>query len=189
MKYASVIDDELWDQANWVATAFAFPPIQGGIPAIALVFEQEQSAVKIFQQWQSEFGNEDTEERVRIAIIEGYIPGQPEGYTIHLTTNPTYLVKHIDHSPGLDDQRYIATLCRFNRMGMTHIHQGLERFKATVKALQKYLILPAVYNPHTSEELRPVLELAILKHEIHFRHTREISPSDIDAAVITASSQ
>ena len=189
MKYASVIDDELWDQAHWVATAFAFPPIEGGIPALAFAFEQERSAVKIFQQWQAEFGTEDADERVRIAIIEGDIPGQLAGYTVHLTTNPDYLVTQIAHSPGLGELRHIATLCRFNRMGKTHLHQGLERFKATVNALRKYLVLPAIYNPRVSTELRPFLELAILKREIHFRHVQDIAPSDIDAAVIAASTQ
>ncbi len=56
MKYASVIDDELWDQAHWVATAFAFPPIEGGIPALALAFEQERSAVKIFNSGTQSLG-------------------------------------------------------------------------------------------------------------------------------------
>ncbi len=189
MKYASFIDDELWDQAHWVATAFAFPPIEGGIPALAFAFEQERSAVKIFQQWHAEFGTEDRDERMRIAIIEGDIPGQREGYTVHLTTNPDYLVTQIQRSPGLGGQHHIATLCRFNRMEKTHRHQGLERFKTTVNALRKYLVLPAIYNQRVSTELRPLLELAILKREIHFRHVQEIAPSDIDAAVIAASTQ
>jgi len=69
------------------------------------------------------------------------------------------------------------------------MHHGLGRFKTVVKAVRKYLILPAIYNQQVSTELRPMLELAILKREIHFRHVREIAPSDIDAAVIAASRQ
>ncbi len=189
MKYASVIQDELWDQAHWVATAFAFPPIEGGIPVMALAFQHEQPAVNIFQQWHAEFGTEDTDERVRVAIIEGEILGQPEGYTIHVTTNPAYLVTQIERSLGHENYSEIATLCRFNRMGTTHLSQGLGRFKATVKALGKYLLLPAIYNQHVSAEVRPLLELAIVKREIHFRHVQGIAPSDIDAAVIAASRQ
>lgn len=189
MKYASVIQDELWDQAHWVATAFAFPPVDGGIPAMALAFEHEHPAVNIFQQWHATFGSEDTEERIRVAIIEGDIPGQPEGYTIHVTTNPAYLVTQIERTPGHASDHQIATLCRFNRMGTTHLSQGLGRFKTTVKSLGKYLLLPAIYNQHVSAEVRPLLELAIVKREIHFRHVHEIAPSDIDAAVIAASRQ
>ena len=74
-------------------------------------------------------------------------------------------------------------------MEKTHRHQGLERFKTTVNALRKYLVLPAIYNQRVSTELRPLLELAILKREIHFRHVHDIAPSDIDAAVIAASTQ
>jgi len=189
MKYLSVIDDALWDQAHWVATAFAFPPIEGGIPALAFAFKHERPAMRIFQEWQSELGNEDTDERVRIAIIEGDIPGQPEGYTVHVGTNPAYLVTQLDRSPGHDSQGHIATLSRFNRMGTSHMHHGLGRFKTTVTALRKYHILPAVYNQVVSTEFRPILELAILKREIHFRNVQEIAPSDIDAAVIAASRQ
>jgi len=189
MKYASVIQDELWDHAHWVATAFAFPPIEGGIPAMALAFEHEQPAVSIFQQWHTDFGAEDTDERVRVAIIEGEIPGQPEGYTIHVTTNPAYFVTQIERSPGHESYTEIATLCRFNRMGTAHLSQGLGRFKTTVKAFGKYLLLPAIYNQQVSAEVRPLLELAIMKREIHFRHVQEITPSDIDAAVIAASRQ
>lgn len=67
---------------------------------MALAFEHEQPAVNIFQQWHAEFGTEDTDERVRVAIIEGEILGQPEGYTIHVTTNPAYLVTQIERSLG-----------------------------------------------------------------------------------------
>lgn len=184
MKYESVINDDLWDQANWVATAFAFLPIEGGIPAMALAFEHERPAVKIFQQWQAAFGNEDTDERVRVAIIEGKIPGQADGYTVHLTTNPAFLATCIDRSPGDDDWWYIATLCRFNRMG---ISQGLEGFKTAVRRFRKYFILPAIFNRHVSPDFRPLSELAILKREVHFRHVQEIGSSDLDAAVLAAS--
>jgi len=189
MKYLSVIDDALWDQAHWVATAFAFPPIEGGIPALAFCFKHERPAMRIFQEWQSEFGNEDTYERVRIAIIEGDIPGEPEGYTVHVGTNPAYLVTQLDRSPEHDSQGHIATLSRFNRMGTSRMHHGLGRFKTTVTALRKYHILPAVYNQEISTEFRPILELAILKREIHFHNVQEIAPSDIDATVIAASRQ
>ena len=188
MKYVSVIDNVLWDQAHWVATAFAFPSIEGGMPALAFAFKHERPAMRIFQQWRSEFGNEDTCELVRIAIIEGDIPGQPAGYTVHVGTNPAHMVTQLDPSPEHNSQRYIATLSRFNRMGTSHMHHGLERFKLTVSALRQYLLLPAVYN-QVSTELRPMLELAILKREIHFRHVQEIAPPDIDAAVIAASRQ
>jgi|GEM_PF-1580670 len=186
MKYKSVIDDDLWDQAHWVATAFSFLPIEGGIPAMALAFEHEGPAVKIFQQWHSSFGNEDTDERVRIAIIEGEIPGQADGYTVHLTTNPTYLATRIDRSPGDNEQRYIATLCRFNRM---RISQGLKGFKTALRRFRKYLILPAIFNQHISPELRPLPKLAILKREIYFRHVHEIGSSDLDVSVLAASRQ
>jgi hypothetical protein len=156
------------------AEAFlSFPIKERLLPAKSTVDLMAQ--VEIFQQWHAEFGAEDTDERVRIAIIEGDIPGQLEGYTVHLTTNPDYLVTQIKRSPELGDHdHHIATLCRFNRMEKTHRHQGLERFKSTVNALRKYLVLPAIYNQRVSTELRPLLELAILKREIHFRHVQEM---------------
>lgn len=177
-----MIDNELWDKANWVATAFAFAPSGKDIPVIVFAFVNEKSALKIFQQWQSQLGKEDTKELLRISIIEGKIAGQPGEYTINLTSNPEAVLRNTNISKARDENIKMATMCRFQRMQYS---QGLTAFKSAFMKLNEFYIMPALYDPNTPTGLHPYTDLSILKRVIYFRNAKDISKSDIDCVVFT----
>lgn len=183
MIYKSVINDELWDKAHWVATAFAFPSVGNSTPIMAFVFENEKFALRIFQQWQSDFEKNDTKEQLRIAIIEGDIPGQPIGYTIHLTSNPEVVLKNADVSEIRDGQVKMATICRFQRMQSS---EALTRFKSVYFNSHEFFIMPALYDRSTPSNIHPYTNLSILKRDIYFRNAKDISKSDLDSVIFRA---
>ena len=81
----SVIDTELWDKAKWMGTAVLSD--MKSAPYLGLLFQNREAAVKIFEQWNKDFGHKDIYEEIRISIIEGDIPGEEHGYTVHIGTN------------------------------------------------------------------------------------------------------
>ncbi len=180
----SVINDtfeKLWDEANWIATGFAFSP--NNQAAIGFVFENKKPALEIFRQWQEKLGKADIDELLRIVIIEGDIPEQELGYTIHLTSNLDAILKNADASKlNGDEELQIDMLSKYQRLQQDKgsEEQGLERFKTTFEQQKEYIILPAFY---TDPNIHPHFELAILKKEIHFRNVQDIPPKDIDSVV------
>jgi hypothetical protein len=178
--YKSVVNDtfeKLWDDAYWVASGFAFSPDNQA--AIAFVFQNQEPALEVFRQWQSKLGRIDVDELLRISIIEGDIPGQAPGYTIHLTSNVDAILKNTDVSKMEDDEQLqIMMMSKYQRLQPQE--QGLDRFKTTFAQRKEYIILPAFY---IESNVHPHFELSILKKEIHFRKVEDISQKDIDSLV------
>ena len=90
MYVTGVIDTELWNKASWMGTAILSN--KKSAPYLGLLFQNRDAAIKIFEQWNKDFGHRDLYEEIRIAVIEGDIPGKEHGYTIHITTNQENLI-------------------------------------------------------------------------------------------------
>ena len=76
-----IIDVALWNRATWKGVLYA---VGMELPKLVLVFQNRDAATEIFGRWQEIVGNSDDDERIRISIIEGQIPSQPPGYTMHI---------------------------------------------------------------------------------------------------------
>ena len=61
-----VIDTELWNKAGWCGTAVLSDGQSA--PYLGLLFENREAAVKIFEQWNRDFGHKDIYEEIRISI-------------------------------------------------------------------------------------------------------------------------
>ncbi len=170
-----IINEELWEKANWIGTAFASSDDE--IPAIALVFETETPAIEIFQQWQADFGKIDVDEKLRVSIIEGELPDQPEqedGYTIHITPNLDEFLKQADSEIQID------IINKHQRLVASENSTGLADFKSSFAKFKQYHILPAFY---VEESIQPIFDVALLKTVIDFRNITDISENDIDSAI------
>jgi len=78
------IDPELWDHAGWSGTAFLRDPSGLERPGMTLLFGSEKAGHLIFSGGHLKIGAADTEECIRVAIIEGDVPGQKPGYFVHI---------------------------------------------------------------------------------------------------------
>ena len=59
-----VIDTELWNKARWRGTAVLSDGQSA--PYLGLLFEDREAAIKIFEQWNRDFGHKDIYEEIRI---------------------------------------------------------------------------------------------------------------------------
>jgi len=179
MYVTGVIDTDLWNKASWMGVAILSD--KKSSPYLGLVFENRESAIKIFEQWNKEFGHKDLYEEMRIAIIEGDIQGKEHGYTVHITTNQDNLLSKCKKLNLSETQVLFTIISRMRRMPTEVGNRNMSVFKEEVGRFLSYKIIP-VYN--SKEGLEPLFDYEIEKTEIFFRHASEITDSDIDVACL-----
>lgn len=173
------IDLEKWNNAGWKGTGF-FLDIRGiEVPYFALLFTNEEYSKKIFKEWQELYGKNDVNNEIRIAVIEGDIPGKEKGYTIHITPNYKQVTKRMINK-GLDLQNnLIGGISRIQRSVTRDNFKMFNLFKKQFYQFEKCYLIPAYYNEQEGTCV-PFYEYRILKSNIEFRQVKEIDEQDID---------
>lgn len=166
-----VIDIPLWDRASWkgviVATAEDTPPL------LALAFKHGDVGKQIFAGLRKLTGEVDARELIRVAIIEGDVPGEAPGYTINISTNP-------DAVPSAEPY---FTVTRFHRMNPEPESQNLALFKESYAKWRRYRLLGATLS--SSGRIDFDFDQAIGKSLLVVRHVSEIvRPNDIDSVIL-----
>ncbi|MBN8550960.1 MAG: TIR domain-containing protein [Deltaproteobacteria bacterium] len=176
------IDVELWDQAKWRGTMFMYA--EGQPPIIGLAFLNEKPAKKIFEQWHERYGESDASEELRISIVEGELPGQGGGYTVHVGIDPHNTLTHLREA-GFDPEKrtnILMLVSRLNRMNPKPDSKNLQIFKDAYKRHKTYYLIPAVMKPDGSA-FKPIKDLGIYKSVIHFRKAADVGENDIDSVI------
>lgn len=178
------IDVDLWNEAKWRGTLIM--QYEGQPPILGLAFLNENAARKIFEGWHKRYGDRDIFEELRVSIIEGEIKGEPPGYTVHVSVDWGNTIKRYKNA-GLEvdaKNSMFVTVSRLHRMNPVPGSKNLELFKELYQHYKTYSLVPAVIKPDGSA-VKPMLDLAIFKNTILFRHATEIDPKhDPDAAVV-----
>ena len=81
----SPIDIPLWDRATWRGALFTQQ--YGRPPVLALLFEDRDAGLRIFEGWIDRIGKEDRNEWLRIAIIRGVSRANPAEYSVRVGAN------------------------------------------------------------------------------------------------------
>jgi hypothetical protein len=181
------IDPDLWNQANWRATVFMQisandPPILG------LGFTNEAAARQIFQGWHERYGSRDEFEELRVSIIEGEIPGQGLGYTVHIGADAEANFRRYKQLGLMRDGDFVAVISKFNRMNAPN-SPNLAQFKKAYRESKTYFLAPVLVDGEGQQIriLKPILEANILKGRIHFRDVSEIGEHDPDTVILRKS--
>lgn len=173
MEFKQLIDIPLWDRARWKGVAFGYDPRK--TPFMALLFTERDAALEIFKGLHAQLGNSDEQNLLRIAFIEGDIPGEDAGYTVHV---------------GMNDETVLSTnpasemflmVSRVHRMKPARDSPHLTGFKREFARQHRYLLASACLSPRG--ELLVAPEDVIQKQHVVFKHVTEIGPNDIDRAI------
>lgn len=176
----SLFDIETWERANWRATLFMSYGEPGIPPCLGLAFDDGADGKEIFRQLRAALGDDDVFDELRVSIIEGDIPGEQSGYSVHVSSEPANTAKRLHRAPVIGPFVIARQIHRMNPdAGSPH----LARFKQDFSREGRYLLVPATFNA-SDESASPHLELAIGKHHIHFRQASDIAPDDIDAYAV-----
>lgn len=176
------IDIETWDKAGWRGAAFLMDPTGRHMPCFLLPFSNEKSAKKIFKDWKASYGNEDKDNEIRIAIIEGEIPGEESGYSIHITPNNDNVFERMKSSGIGEDEGYVMSISRIQRANPTDDFAMFNKFKEQYQKHKLYLLAPAVINEKKGL-FKPMTDLGIIKTKMVFRYVDDIDENDIDIAI------
>lgn len=176
-----VINTDLWNDANWCGTAVLSD--QKSAPYLGLLFKNKEAAIKIFEQWNKDFGHKDIYEEIRISIIEGDIPGEEHGYTVHITTNQENLVSKCKKLNMPVDNTLFAIVSRFRRIETTPDNHSMEIFREEYERYLSCKIIPVYMS---QDGLDPLFNYEIEKTEIYFRQVNEITENDIDSCCISS---
>lgn len=178
----SPIDLESWDKAVWRGAAFYLDPTNQTPPCLILPYRSEVYAKKIFKDWIAIYGKVDKYDELRVAIIEGDIPGEDKGYTIHISHNLDRAVKRMEQMGMQLDESLIMTISRLQRANPTDNFKMYNMFKQQYLHHKKYYFMPAVLD-EANKNIKPLFEYGIFKYELIFKHVDEIGDNDIDSIV------
>lgn len=171
-----------WLMAGWYATSYQWHPTSEAPPILGLTFENPEIGKELFQSWIDKYGHQDELEEIRISLIEGDIPGQDSGYSIHICPDPSNsLVRATAEGIALDMVPF-TLLGQVRRM---HPVDGesvaLLRFKEEFANHQEFMLAPV--ERRADGKLWVIPELGIIKRMIQFRDISDIHSDDIDSLV------
>ncbi len=173
----SIIDIEAWDQAKWRGVGIIIPPYRP--PLMALLFENEHAARKIFSGWLKRFGEEDKEEKIRVSILTGVNRQHPSSYKVVIGAN---IDKELENASPANQ---FVILSRIQEMHNPN-PANLESMLSAYKEYGCFLLAPAIISP-ARQQPDLLLDMAILKRELLVRPAWEIGDNDPDSIAISPS--
>lgn len=173
------IDVNLWNEAKWRATVIMSD--KKSSPYLGLAFENKKAAIKIFEKWIQMLGHKDVYDELRISIIEGEIPGEDSGYTVHINSSMDNIIRRCKANNVEPMNTLVMTVGRYNRMNPQPYSRNIEIFKEEFNRFLSYNIIPVHITKNM--ELEPLMDLKIEKKELIFRNSKDINEDDIDYVV------
>jgi hypothetical protein len=166
----SPIDIPLWDRAGWQGVLFACS--DRASPALGIIYRDIEAGERIFDSWREQFGPEDGEDVLRIAIIRGISKQNPAHYGV--IVGPNYSLSDLRDS----NAKTVVFVSRIHRMEPTS-PENLDRFLEAYQKWGKYYLAPAQMEPKPA-----LVSGAILKRHLHVRQAWEIGENDPESVAL-----
>lgn len=172
----SYIKLQLWDDAKWIGTAYAWEETLGAPPWLMFMFENGETGKKIFEDWKIKLGKGDSDKRLRISIIRGIDKNQPHNYRVVVSANIA--------NRKFSSQKSFLILNRINLMTPKNSF-NLEQFIRYYKVAGCYLLAPAEVDKQNNR-LMPYTDFKIKKEDVNIRYAWEICKNDPDMMGLSA---
>jgi hypothetical protein len=179
--YQNLINIEKWDQAMWRGIVFIIDQSYQKLPVIGILYEDGEVGKDIFIELVDRVGEGDEFDELRIAIVEGDMPGKAPGYSVHISSNPVNTIERA-RSEGIEiNAELIVTGSRIHRMEPTPDSLNLPMFKDAYQRMGTYLVIPVSMKP---DGIQPHFDHGIVKREIYFRYIDDLDEGDFDSIVL-----
>lgn len=156
---------------------FAVEQAGTSAPMVGLLFQHEAAGRTVFQDLIRKIGPDDPRGLLRVAIIEGDIPGQSPGYTMHIGPYVDNTVQEATSNAGDALRIEIGLVSRTCRVSQGPGSFGLPVFKEQFARFRRCRLIPAGARPET---FSPNSELGIWKTEVVFRRVADIARTGLD---------
>lgn len=181
LQFQSFIDIPLWDKAGWKGVGYLVMPDESAPPCIGFIFENNVAGKQIFTDLRKRVGEEDYYEEIRVSIIEGDIPGELPGYSVHISSDPIHTVRRAKDNGQELTVEGVVVVSRVHRMNPNPNSPHLSNFKKSYQQHGKYLLIPMSMG----RTLTPHFDFCVGKREIHFRNVQDVVDGDRDAVIFS----
>ena len=165
-----LINIPLWDQAKWKGMTFLIYPEPKGPTILAPIFSDKTSCIAIFKKWISDFGNFDSENKIRCCLIKGVDKDNPEFYRFAFSPNINIL-----HSTK--NQFHFINLSRFQLM-QSKDNRPLNSFLDKTKINNNYYFLAPAIMKSEIDKVEILYDYAIKKCHLEVKNAWEIGRND-----------
>jgi tetratricopeptide (TPR) repeat protein len=172
----SLIRQRLWDRAGWSGILYLNDAGNEYPPVFGLVFRDRKVGREIFEHWRREFGQIDTQEKIRLTVVRGIDKAHPHAYRVIVGSALP------DFRP---DKRFVTCVNRLHRMDAT-TPDNLDRFIRSQEEIGALYLAPAFAPQGFDGSQTPEVEmdLRIGVRLVHVRNAWEIGLNDIDSVAI-----
>jgi len=175
------IDVDLWNKAQWFGTAFGFDGPMREPPIMCLIFKEKEPAQEIIRKWLLRLGDTDRYNELRISIIEGDIPGEEAGYSVHISSNIENIMKRADDEGIWMPKDIFFMISRLHRMNPEPNSPNLKVFKELYERFGSYILRVGVIESGKISMLNEFIH----KKNIELRKVEDIkSKDDMDAVIL-----
>lgn len=174
---SSVINISSWNNSKWKGTAYLNPTPACFLPGVAFMFENEEAARRIFQEWKNKLGAYDKEDKIGIRIIKKIDRDHLYYYRVAIGKN---------FRPDPDGgYKLVLTPTRYCMMTPAD-NTNLARFEKQVSSFSRFIIMPGVFIDN-SLKLIPDCMLYKNRSSLQIFDAYEMEQKDIiSTATITA---
>lgn len=172
----SMVDVELWQEAGWEGVGVALQPdLPNSPPFLGLIFGNRDAGRRIFENWISDVGREDLNEKIRIVILTGVEKSNPNAYTLAVSSK-------IDKAQFKEIDRIFVT-SKMKTME-NQDPRNLENFGRAFAASRRYALVPVTLRDDDGPPDFHI-DLSILKREIVIREAWTIGLNDPDGMAVS----
>lgn len=176
-KAVSIIDDQLWNKASWLAFGFFIDRYENKL-GIILTFENHEFGKQIFKDWIEDIGRKDENEIIRVTIIKGVDRNNPNWYRVHITNSMDEKL--------FTKEKFIISSARFHEMN-AKTSENLDNLINLYNHYKEYFFCPARF--FEDGRLEPFVDHTILKKELYIKNAWEIGINDIERSAIKPNDQ
>ena len=170
----SPIDARKWDAAKWRAVFFMCAPTLDMAPVLGLAFAERDPAAAIFEAWRERFGDCDTDNNLRVAIITGVNVSNPAAYAVIVGAN-------VDKAKSAAQNNLIGYASRFSVMTPKD-SRNLDLFLSEFRRKGRYKLVPT-HLPSLETPLE-MPGLGIEKIDLVIRPAWTIGENDPDSCAL-----
>ena len=173
---SEIIIIPLWDVSKWKGVLYFYVP--GKLPGLSLLFENE-SGIKIFDEWMKRIGDDDVNNEIGIRIIKGVDADHQSWYRVGIGAN------HPFSNYDTTKLSVIISPCRMHTM-QPATRRNLETFQKIQLKTGAFFLCPSIIDNNGSP--KPLFEKNIIKHagSIIIQNAYEIDEQDFiaEAAIL-----
>lgn len=167
----SVIKTVLWEKAGWKGAFYSSAIGSDELPILAIIFGNPDAGSKIFEGWHEEYGDEDTKDSIRIAILRDIDDEYPADYRVGISAN-----MEVADIKG----KIVSSITRIHTMN-TESKESLDVFLKQYRKVGSYYLAAAMFGP----EGEPMLyRYKIKKKLLVVKTPGEIYDNDPDSVLL-----